>query len=143
MGLLDQLAGQVLGKMLSDGGADKLVQSVFSMLGNNQQGGLGGLVAKLNQSGLGDVVASWISTGQNQPVSPTQLQAALGDEQVASIAKETGLSTEQTAGGLAELLPQIIDKLTPDGNLPGNNDLLAQAMNVLKGTLLGGRSSSV
>jgi uncharacterized protein YidB (DUF937 family) len=100
---------------------------------NNQPGGLGGLVQSFQQGGLGEVVNSWVSTGQNLPVSAEQLQSVLGGGQLQNIAAQLGVSPEQASGSLADLLPQVVDKLTPNGQLPeGGGDLLAQGMDLLK-----------
>lgn len=138
MGLLDQLAGQVIGSL----GAQKqdsvsqsdLLSGVMSMI--NNAGGLQGILQQLQASGLGDQVASWIGTGANNPVSGNQIQDALGADQLAQIAQQAGVEPEHAASGLAQLLPQIIDKLTPDGQVP-QNDMLAQGMDVLRGKLFG------
>jgi uncharacterized protein YidB (DUF937 family) len=138
MGLLDQLAGQVIGSL----GAQKqdsvsqsdLLSGVMSMI--NNAGGLQGILRQLQASGLGDQVASWIGTGANNPVSGNQIQDALGADQVAQIARQAGVEPEHAATGLAQLLPQIIDKLTPDGQVP-QDDMLEQGMALLKGKLFG------
>lgn len=138
MGLLGQLAGQVVGSL----GAQQqdstpqgdLLGGVMGMI--NSAGGLPAILAQLQASGLGDQVASWIGTGNNNPVSGNQIQDALGAEQVAQIAQQAGIEPAHAATGLAQLLPQIIDKLTPDGQVP-QGDLLAQGMSMLKGKLFG------
>jgi uncharacterized protein YidB (DUF937 family) len=138
MGLLDQLAGQVIGSL----GAQKqdsvsqgdLLGGVMSMI--NNAGGLQGILQQLQASGLGDQVASWIGTGANNAVSGNQIQDALGADQVAQIARQAGVEPEHAASGLAQLLPQIIDKLTPDGQVP-HGDMLTQGMDLLKGKLFG------
>lgn len=128
MGLLDGLAGQVLGSVLggneqgTQSGAGNMLQEILQML-QGQQGGLGGLVAQFQQAGLGDQVKSWISTGSNLPINADQLKAALGDDTVASIASKLGMSQGDAAGGLADLLPQIVDKLTPNGQVSEGHDL--------------------
>ena len=138
MGLLDQLAGQVIGSMgaqqQAPGLQGDLLGSVMGMI--NNAGGLQAILQQLQSSGLGDQVASWIGTGANNPVSAHQLQDALGSDQIAQIAQQTGIEPEQAASGLAQLLPQIIDTLTPDGQVP-QNDMLAQGMNLLRGKLFG------
>lgn len=125
MGLLDTLAGQVLGS-LSGEGANRpagLADAILAMVNDPQSGGLRGLVGAFEQQGLGGIVSSWIGTGQNQPVSAEQVQSALGSEQVDAIAQKLGISSQETSGHLAELLPQIVDKLTPNGTVPEGGDL--------------------
>ncbi len=138
MGLLDQLAGQVIGSL----GAQKqdsvsqgdLLGGVMSMV--NKAGGLQAILQQLQASGLGDQVASWIGTGANNPVSGNQLVDALGADQIAQVAQQAGVEPEHAATGLAQLLPQIIDKLTPDGQVP-QDAMLEQGMAMLKGKLFG------
>ncbi len=91
---------------------------IGGLLGSQQIGGLAGLVTAFEKNGLGGVVASWVGTGQNLPISAEQLQAVLGNEQVQAIAQKLGLSTQDASRSLAELLPQAVDKLTPTGTLP-------------------------
>jgi uncharacterized protein YidB (DUF937 family) len=87
-------------------------------------GGLAGLVQQLQKGGLADQVGSWVSTGQNLPVSPEQLQGALGNDMLGQLAQSVGLDAGQAAGPLAQLLPQVVDALTPNGQLPtGGADL--------------------
>jgi uncharacterized protein YidB (DUF937 family) len=86
--------------------------------------------------GLGDTMSSWISTGKNLPVSADQIKQAFGSNQIQQISEHVGVSQKETSTGLAGLLPEIIDKLTPDGKLP-ESDMLAQGLNMLKGKLFG------
>jgi uncharacterized protein YidB (DUF937 family) len=81
-------------------------------------GGLGGLVDKLQKGGLGNVVNSWIGQGQNQPVSPNQLGPALGPQIIKALAARSGLSEEELVKQLSQVLPGVVDKLTPHGRLP-------------------------
>jgi uncharacterized protein YidB (DUF937 family) len=81
-------------------------------------GGLGGLLDKLQKGGLGDATSSWIGSGQNQPVSPSQLGSALGPNVIKTLAERSGLSEDEITKQLSQMLPGIVDKLTPDGRLP-------------------------
>lgn len=138
MGLLDQLAGQVIGSL----GAQKqdpvsqsdLLGGVMNLI--NNAGGLQGILQQLQASGIADQVASWIGTGENAPVSGNQIADALGSDKVAQIAQHAGVEPEHAATGLAQLLPQIIDKLTPGGQVP-HNELLQQGLSLLRGKLFG------
>src|SRR5512143_1211196 len=102
MGLLDGLAGQVLGGLAggAQGQGNPLLQAAIGLI---QNGGLSQLLGKFQQAGLADQAASWVSTGQNLPISADQLKAALGSGTIADIAGKAGLSHDQTAGGLASL----------------------------------------
>jgi uncharacterized protein YidB (DUF937 family) len=101
-------------------GQQSLLNSVLGMIGS---GGLNSLLDGFRQQGRGDAVQSWVGTGANLPVSAEEVQASLGEGQIAEIAQHAGLSKDQTAGGLAALLPQVVDRLTPDGKLPDGASL--------------------
>ena len=81
-------------------------------------GGLGGLLNKLEQGGLGDQTKSWVGSGQNQPVSPSQLGSALGPSILKTVSQVTGLSEDDLTKQLSQVLPGLVDKLTPNGKLP-------------------------
>lgn len=121
MGLLDSVIG-ALGQAptgAASGGQADMLSVIVGMLGNDAQGGgLASLVQRFQQAGLGDVVASWISTGQNQPVAASQLEQVLGSDTIAGIARQLGLSEGDAAGQLSQWLPQVVDRLTPQGQLP-------------------------
>ena len=131
MGLLDNLAGQVLG-----GGSaqSNLLNAVMGLLGNQQTGGLAGMVQQFAGKGLGDIVNSWVSTGQNLPITPQQIHQALGGDTIKQLAAKVGLSPDQVTSHLSDLLPQVVDKLTPNGKIP-QGDIMSQGMDILKGIL--------
>jgi uncharacterized protein YidB (DUF937 family) len=81
-------------------------------------GGLGGLVNKLQQGGLGDVINSWVGSGQNQPVSPSQLGQALGPNIMKTVSQLTGISEDDLTKQLSQVLPGVVNSLTPNGRLP-------------------------
>jgi uncharacterized protein YidB (DUF937 family) len=81
-------------------------------------GGLGDLLAAFERNGMGEQVQSWVGTGSNLPLAPEQLQQALGGDMLDGLARQAGVSPAEAGSGLAELLPQLIDRLTPDGQLP-------------------------
>ena len=133
MGLLDQIVKGLAGKLLggSGGAQNPLLDIALSLLSNPQTGGLGGLAETFKNKGLGEIMSSWISTGQNLPISSDQIQQVLGSDLVQQFAKKLGASNEDVSGGLASLLPGLIDKLTPNGQLPGK-DVLEQGLRKLK-----------
>ena len=101
------------------GGLGALLPVIIGMLANNGQGGgLGGLMEKFNQAGLGDVLGSWIGTGQNAPISGEQLGEVLGGDAMGELAAQLGMSQGDAAGQLAQVLPGLIDQLTPQGAAP-------------------------
>ncbi len=136
MGLLDSVIGQVLGSSSGAAGAAHggLAQVIGGLINNPQTGGLAGLIKTFEQSGLGGVAASWVGTGQNLPISAEQVQAVIGSEQVQAIAQRLGLSPQAASGHLAEFLPQVIDKLTPNGTLP-EGGALGGLLDMFKGAV--------
>ena len=92
-----------------------------------QQGGLAGLLEKLRSGGLAEVVQSWIGTGANQPVSPDQLNTALGEQQVGQLAGAAGMAPQQLLALLSQHLPGLVDQLSPGGELPHDMAGLLQA----------------
>ena len=85
--------------------------------------GLGGLLAKLQQGGLSNAANSWVGPGQNQPVSPGQLGPALGSNIIKALAQQSGLSEDELTQQLSQVLPGVIDNLTPNGRLPTLTEL--------------------
>lgn len=113
-----------------------LVLSQIVALIQNHPGGLGGLLQSFQQGGLGHLVQSWIGTGQNLPVSPDQLRGTLGGDWISRITQATGLPQGQVEQNLSTLLPQIVDHLTPNGQLPQGDlgsELAKVAQRVLHG----------
>jgi len=125
MSLFDQISGALGGEHTG------LLGSMLEAVGKEQGGGLAGLVQAFQQNGLGDVVASWIGTGQNQPITAGQIQAVLGSDAVKQIAAKMGLPPDAVSAKLAEMLPGAIDRLTPNGQLP-EGGLLGQALSALR-----------
>ena len=130
MGLLDQL-GQAAAGMMGGGDKSPLMQAVVNLLGQNSSvGGLSGLVQAFQKNGLGDIVNSWVSTGKNLPVSAEQIQQGLGGDLLKQLASQAGLSSEAAGSQLANLLPGLIDKLTPDGKMPTDPNARNSAIGV-------------
>lgn len=125
MGLLDAALGMLGNAQQGSGGtSNNLVQLALGLLNQSQQGGgLQNLMGTFQQAGLGEIIASWVSTGQNLPISAEQIQQALGGGQLSDIANASGLSKADAAGGLAEILPGLIDKLTPNGQVSDANNI--------------------
>lgn len=88
-------------------------------------GGLGGLLGQLAQSGYGQQAQSWVSTGPNEALPPQAIDEVFGQEQLAQIAAEAGVSEDEARDGLAQLLPEVVDDLTPEGQLPADQQLQA------------------
>jgi uncharacterized protein YidB (DUF937 family) len=132
MGLLDGLLGNALGGMLGGGGQPQnpLLRVALQLL--QQNGGIQGVLDKFRQGGFADQADSWQSTGQNMPISAGALQEVLGTGAIGQIAQQLGMSHGDAAGGLAQVLPQLIDKLTPNGAVPDDRDnVVAQTLAML------------
>jgi len=135
MGFLDKVVS-VLGGAASGGETGSgLFDQVVGLINNPNIGGLSGLISKFENGGLGEVISSWVGTGANAPVTGDQITNALGADQIKAIAGKLGMTDEQVSSGLAALLPQVIDKLTPDGKVP-DGDALQQSLGGLLQTFL-------
>ena len=142
MGMLDGLIGSALGGMMGAGGGGSgqaqspLLQMALQLL--QQNGGVGGILDKFRQGGYADQADSWQSTGQNMPLSGNALQEVLGSGAIGQIAGQLGMSHGDAAGGLAQMLPQLIDQFTPNGAVPDDqDDVVAQALAILTQTKTG------
>ena len=129
MGLLDSITGQKTG-----GVQGVLVSTVMALITDQNTGGIAGLVKKFAGSGLGDIVNSWVSTGENLPVTPQQIQQGLGSDAIKQLAAKAGISPEEVTSHLTQVLPQVVDKLTPEGQVP-QGDLMSKGMEMLKGLM--------
>ena len=135
MGLLDDVLKAATGTApAAEGSQSSLASAALSMLSSSESGGISGLAQQFAAKGLGHVVSSWIGTGRNLPISPEQLLSVLGSEQVQAIAAKAGISPEAASTGLAQLLPQVVDNLTPNGEVP-QGDLMSKGLELLKGRL--------
>jgi len=150
MGLFDSVLGAVMnGNADGQGGGlagvigavtnnPQMLQALTGMLGNDgEQGGLGGLVAKFEQAGLGDVVGSWIGKGPSQSISAEQISSVLGSDAISGLAAKLGLNTQDAAQQLASVLPGLVNHLTPDGQVPegglgSGGDLMGMLGSLLK-----------
>jgi len=112
MSTLNDLTAKLGGKDGQDGGLATLQQMISS------HGGLQGLTSKLTSSGLGKQVQSWIGTGDNQPVTGPQVQQAMNPNTLNSMAKQAGMTPEETSEKVAQALPQMVDHATPQGKIP-------------------------
>ena len=141
MGLLDAILGGVMGgRPGSDGGTigqpnaqtqNPLLLMVLQLLQRN--GGLEGILGKLQQAGYGQQAQSWIGTGRNLPIDPSVLSQIFGHGQLGEIAQQLGISHEQASSEVAQALPQVVDEMTPGGQIPDNHsDLVNEALAILQ-----------
>src|SRR5215470_6151013 len=128
MGLLDDVLG-----MAGVGGAAQSPQhagalgAIMDYINSPQVGGLSGLQQMFHNQGLGGLISSWIGTGQNMPISQDQLQSVLHGEALQNVAARAGIDPSQLTNMMSQLLPHVVDKLTPDGQVP-DSGALAQMM---------------
>lgn len=131
MSIVEQLVGAMVNQTIRNSGGPVL-NLIMSMIGNQQAGGFNGLIQNLSANGLERQVASWIGLGPNQPVTPQQVQQAMGPQQIAQMAQQAGLPQDQLLTTLASLLPGLVNHLTPQGQVPppsALNQILASLQN--------------
>lgn len=114
--------GGILGALASN---PQLLQVLMGLLAGGQGrsaqaggGPLGGLVEQFQQAGLGDVLSSWIGTGQNRQVSADQLSQVFGQDRLSELGAQLGMGGQDFAGELSQILPGLIDQMTPQGQVP-------------------------
>lgn len=128
MGMLDalidnpELVGDVAKFTADNPEIAKAAMSFFSS-SEGSGGGLGNIVAALESGGLSDAVSSWLGGGANVAVAPSQVESALGNDRISQFAEKAGVSGSEASAVLAGILPQIVDKLSPDGQLPDSGGL--------------------
>lgn len=127
-------------QLLQDPNVRQLVGSLMGKMGGPQGDQLNGLLDQLSKSGLGDQVNSWIGSGQNAQVSPQQLTEALGgQEQLDQMAQQAGVAPDAAAQDLAQVLPQLVNAATPNGQMPTSSDM-NQLLQQLMGSAPSGQS---
>lgn len=155
MGLLDGLVGNVIGSILSGNQAQNPLGSVLGSLGGGNQGqrgnlllqialmmlqqngGVEGVLNKFRQGGLAQQADSWVSTGQNMNISADQLQQVFGSSTMSDLAARLGTSEDQAGSAMAQVLPEVINRLTPEGRVPENdNEEIAQGLSTLVNSAL-------
>ena len=114
----------------SGGGSGRLLQLALAML--QQNGGLDGVLGKFRQAGMGAQADSWVSSGQNMNISPDQLQQVFGSGSLNDIASQLGMSQNQAGSTMSQMLPELINQLTPQGQVTNeSNDSIADALESL------------
>ena len=136
MGFLDQFTGELSKKLGGEVNAGSLLENAMSLINNPSAGGISGFIESFKNNRLGDIVSSWISTGENMPISADQILQTLGPDKIQKIAQKIGMSDEDLSQHLSQLLPQIIDKLTPNGNVPSSS-IFEDGLNMLKKSFFG------
>ena len=156
MGLLDGLLGNVLGGAMGGnrtqsqaqdslssilggltggrGTGNILLQLALSML--QQQGGLGNVLGKFREAGMGAQADSWVSTGQNVNISPNQLEQVFGSGALNDIASKLGMSQEQAGSAMSQVMPELINQLTPQGQVTADSEnSVAEGLDALSASL--------
>ncbi len=118
MGLMDMVGGLMGG---GGQGPNPMLRAVIGMI-QQHPGGIQGLLGQFQEQGLGDQVASWVGTGQNQDIGAEHVQQALGQDSIAGLAQQLGIGHGEAASGLAQFLPLVIDRLSPQGQLPSQEE---------------------
>jgi uncharacterized protein YidB (DUF937 family) len=133
MGLFDEFAKHVANAAhaFAENPSPELAKGFLDLL--QQHGGLDAMIRRFQEHGLGDVIASWVSSGPNRPITPEQLARVLDPEQLRELSREAGIALSRVPEVLADLLPTLVDRLTPEGEVPGPYQLLRMAMSVLRG----------
>ena len=134
MGLVDSLTGVLDGGWGAGGLHRGLAGEALDMIGGAHGGGLASLVRTFEGHGLGGLIASWISSGRNLPISADQITSLLGPGQINHLAAKFDLAPEVVASQLALLLPQLVDRLTPHGSIP-DSDVLQEGLSLLRAKL--------
>jgi uncharacterized protein YidB (DUF937 family) len=154
MGLLDAIVGGVAGQLLGGGGGaaqanNPLGAIVASLAGGHQAtsgnllsaalsmlqgaGGLGSVVSQFQKAGLGQQADSWVGTGANMDISGDQLTRVLGGGAIGQIAQQLGMSQGDAGNAMAKILPELINQMTPKGNIEaGSDDILSQGLSMLR-----------
>ncbi|MBL4918250.1 YidB family protein [Szabonella alba] len=150
MSLLNNLVSALTGGSGNAGGMGQiaqiamqnpqLMQVAASMLSaGNKHGGLAGMLAKFQQAGMGEVAQSWVGSGANQPVAPSQIEQVFGTAGMDRIAAKAGVARDDAPGLLAQILPVLVDQMTPKGAAPQQAPANADALLGMLGGLLGKR----
>jgi uncharacterized protein YidB (DUF937 family) len=129
MGLFDSLAGSMMGKLGGEKGA--IAQVAIDLF--NQNGGLPGVLEKFKAAGFSDEVASWVGKGSNLPISATQVVQVLGSSSIQTAANKLGINPDEISAKIAEYLPQVVDRMTPNGEVnKDSGNLMATLLGMLK-----------
>ena len=131
MGLFDNIAGKVIGRMGADDSQNVMLQAAVKLF--NEYGGINGILDKFRANGFAAEADSWVGSGPNLPITATQIEQVLGQPTLDDIGTKMGRSGSEVGSKLAEYLPTVIDRLTPDGVVPKNQTAaLLQALSLFR-----------
>jgi uncharacterized protein YidB (DUF937 family) len=138
MGLMDMVGG-LLGKKAAPKSGNGLLDALLPMLmKGGAMGGMAGLVGKFSGAGLGAKTDSWVGTGPNEDIHPDEVESALGKDMIGQLASKAGVSHDEAKGGLASMLPNLVNQMTPGGSVPGAGGLGKMMKGLDFGKILGG-----
>ncbi len=123
MGLMDEVLAMAGSSGAQQAQHTTALAAILSYINSPQVGGIAGLQSMFQQGGLGHVVSSWISSGQSMPISPDQLQNVLHSGALQAAAQKAGMDPSQLTSAMSSLLPHLVDKLTPNGQVPDASTL--------------------
>ncbi|MPW18432.1 DUF937 domain-containing protein [Paraburkholderia sp. CNPSo 3157] len=123
MSLLDTLGSMLGGGNTPEGGGQQALVAAALEFINNQPGGLNGLIQRFQQNGAGDIINSWVSNGENQPIAADALHNVLGSEAVTNIASKVGVEPSAVTGLLSQVLPHVVNAATPNGEVPADGKI--------------------
>ncbi len=126
MALFDSILSDTRTKFNLGDKTETLLAAVLGLITNTSRGGLSGFLDRFSRAGLGDVSSSWVNSDANTPISNEQLESALGADTLRDINNRVGGDYQTTTSATAYMIPHIVDNLTPNGELPGENDVLSQ-----------------
>jgi uncharacterized protein YidB (DUF937 family) len=136
MSILDKLINHAVPELnLQPGQGMQLIRAIIQLI-QNHPGGIAGLMQDFEKSGLGHISTSWVSTGTNQPISVEEMQKVISQQQMAELARQSMMSNEQVRKSVASVMPQLVDLLTPHGQLPKDRTEAVKALEALKNRLL-------
>ncbi len=119
-------------------GGEKINQFKTVLEWVETQGGIEGLVKQFNSAGLSELIQSWISTGSNLPINAEQIVQVFSSPVINELAAKINMNTAEASDMAAQSLPKLVDKLTPEGVIPKELDLMSAGMDMLKAKIFGG-----
>jgi uncharacterized protein YidB (DUF937 family) len=134
MSLFDSVINEAGERFGLEDKSGTLLSALLSLMTDQNRGGFAGFLDLFSQAGLGDLVASWISSGTNKELSEEQVESALGDQTITVMANQADINASTAKAALAYMIPHIVDKLTPEGIVPEEKDLLSKIGDFLSGT---------
>lgn len=129
--MFDSIIKEVQEKFNLGDKAASLLSSLLGLIANPASGGFGGFIGRFKEAGLGDLVESWITTGDNTPISNNQLESALGKDTIKEVAEQAGIDKTKATSALGFMTPRVVDELTPDGEIPDEESLLSRVRGFL------------